>query len=170
MAKVASLSRPAVLVIDTSYLLELYQVPGCFDKTAHAVIKARFKMAIEQKSERYVPFPVILEMANHIAHGRDGVARKKLAKLFVDHILQSFDKGQPFVITPALDEESLKRLLQQFAAEFAHKRVGLTDTSIISEANRLKQKYGDAYTVHIWTKDRGLKSYEPDHEPDPFVL
>lgn len=170
MARIAALRRPAVvLVIDTSYLLELYHVPGYFNKTSAAAIKARFDTAIAQKSQLYVPFPVILEMANHIVDGRDDGPRKKLAELFVAHVLESFENGQPFVITPALDEASLKELLQQFANEFAQQRVGLTDTSIIHEAKRLKQKYGASYNVHIWTKDRRLKANEPDSEPDPFV-
>jgi len=169
VAKVPSLSRAAVLVIDTSYLLELYRVPHYSNDASHAAIKARFGKAIEQKSQLYVPFPAIFEVANHIVDGRDPGPRKKLAELFVGHVLQSFEKGQPFVITPALDEASLKELLQQFANEFAPQRVGLTDTSIVSEAKRLKQKYGASYNVHIWTKDRRLKAHEPDFERDPFV-
>lgn len=41
---------------------------------------------------------------------------------------------------------------------------------IIEEARRLKRKYnqpGDR--VHIWTKDKKLKSHEPDAEPEPLV-
>jgi predicted nucleic acid-binding protein len=154
VAKVASLSRPTVLVIDTSYLLELYCVPHYSKDASHAAIKARFAKAIEQKSLFYLPFPVILEVANHIVDGREPGPRQKLAERFVGDILGSFEKAQPFVITPALDEESLKELLQRFANEFAAQRVGLTDTSIIHEAKRLKQKYGERYNVFIWTKDK----------------
>ena len=146
------MSGGTVLVIDTSYLLELYRVPGYFNNRTHKAIKAKFATAIEQKSLRYVPFPVILDVANHIVDGRDDGPRKQLADLFVGHVLQSFDSAQPFVITPALDEASLKELLRRFANEFASERVGLTDTTIIHEANRLEQKHGKSHDVHIWTK------------------
>jgi len=169
VAKVAALS-PRVLVIDTSYLLELYKVPHYSEPKAHAEIKKRFAKAVEAGSRRYVPFPVIFEVANHIVDGREEGARIKLAQLFVEHVLQSFERASPFIITPALDAENLKMLLERFAGEFAPQRVGLTDTSIIEEAQRLKQKYGDSYKVHIWTKDRRLKAREPDTEPDPFVV
>jgi len=109
-------------------------------------------------------------MCNHIVDVRDGSLRRALAKSFVDLILQSFQRGEPFTITPALNDASLKMLLKCFADEFASERVGLTDTSIIEEAQRLKRKYGHARNVHIWTKDQRLKAREPDAEPNPFVL
>jgi len=35
---------------------------------------------------------------------------------------------------------------------------------------RLKEKYKKYnHLVHIWTKDKGLKAYEPDTEENPFV-
>ncbi|WP_437682631.1 hypothetical protein [Sorangium sp. So ce131] len=158
-----------VLVIDTSYLLELYQVPSYSSPEAHKEVKARFAKAIEARSLLVVPFPSIFEVANHIVDGRDEGSRVGLAQRFVADIEQSFTKGVPFLITPALDEANLRMLLQRFAGEFAAQRVGLTDTSIVEEAQRLKQKYGNQRKVHIWTKDHRLKAREPDVEPSPFV-
>ena len=78
--------------------------------------------------------------------------------------------SRPFIITPHVDDEGIKRLLRVFADEHARERIGLTDGSIIDEARRLKEKYGAGARVHIWTKDRRLKAHEPDEEPDPFVV
>ncbi len=159
----------AVLVIDTSYLVELYKVPGFFSEAHHTEVKARFERAADARSRLFIPFPVIFEVANHIVDGRDDGARARLAKSFVEHVLTSFEQETPFIITPALTEENLKTLLRIFAGEFAAQRVGLTDAAIVEEGRRLKKKYGAQALVHIWTKDKRLKANEPDPERDPFV-
>ena len=159
-----------ILVIDTSYLLELYRVPDYFDPAAHDAIKAKFAEAITAKSRLYVPFPAIFEVANHIVDGRDGTARKALAARFVGDIVRSFEKGTPYTVTPAIDEEKLKALLLVFAKEFAPQRVGLTDAAIVDAARRLKTEQRAPAKVYIWTKDRRLKANEPDPEPNPFVV
>jgi hypothetical protein len=162
--------NPTVLVIDTSYLLELYKVPSYFSQEAHHEVRVRFERAVKSKSRLYVPFPAIFEVANHIVDGRDGRARVALAQRFVEDVLQSFERTTPFVITPAINEENLKTLLRVFSGELAQERVGLTDGSMIEEARRLKEKYGMHARVHIWTKDQRLKAREPDQEPAPFVV
>jgi predicted nucleic acid-binding protein len=158
-----------VLVIDTSYLLELYKVPDYFDPAAHLEVKARFERTLGGNHRLYVPFPAVFEVANHIVDGRDGSARGVLAQKFVADVLKSYEQTVPFIITPHVDEESLKTLLRVFSGEFAVQRIGLTDASIIAEARRLKSKHGSGARVHIWTKDVRLKAHEPDHEADAFV-
>jgi hypothetical protein len=159
-----------VLVVDTSYLLELYQVPSYSDAAAYVEVKARFERAVIARSRLYVPFPAVFEVANHIVDGRDGGVIVPLAKRFVADVLQSFESTVPFIITPHIDEENLKALLRVFSGKLAPQRIGLTDGSMIEEARRLKDKYGRQAYVHIWTKDRRLKAHEPDAEPDPFVV
>ncbi|HYO70657.1 MAG TPA: hypothetical protein VEU33_31720 [Archangium sp.] len=56
-----------------------------------------------------------------------------------------------------------------YAQEMAEQGIGLSDTSLIEQARRLRKKYnqpGDR--VHIWTKDRRLKAHERDAEPEPL--
>jgi predicted nucleic acid-binding protein len=160
---------PPALVIDTSYLLELYEVPSFSDPRHHAEVRGRFLRAADAGSRLYLPFPVIFEVANHIVDGRDDGARNALARRFVDDMIRSFERTEPFFITPAVSEASLKALLQVFSSELSSQRVGLTD-AIIEEARQLKRKYGALARVHIWTKDRRLKAHEPDAEATPFVL
>jgi predicted nucleic acid-binding protein len=159
----------AVLIVDTSYLLELYKVPAFFSPAHHAQVKSRFERAVEAKSRLYVPFPVLFEVANHIVDGRAEGSRVALAKRFVGDVLRSIEKATPFIITPAIDEDGMKALLRVFAEEMARERIGLTDSSIIEAAVRLKQSYGAHARIHIWTKDRRLKAREPDAEPNAFV-
>lgn len=158
-----------VLVIDTSYLLELYRVPDYFDPAAHDSIKVRLDQAAKTPCRLFVPFPVIFEVANHIVDARDGDVRKRLADHFVGDVVQSFERTTPFSISPAINERTLHELLKVFAKELALQRVGLTDCAIVGEARRIKGKYGDHARVHIWTRDRRLKAHEPDPEPDPFL-
>lgn len=159
---------PAVFVIDTSYLLELFKVP---DYSQHpAEIEKRFKMAIENESRLYVPLPCVFELANHIADVRDGTHRFKLGKNLYNTICSCINSREPWIITPSTGLEELPDLCKNFSEQFVKQGVGLTDTFIIHEARRLKKKYAKSdFKVHIWTKDKALKAQEPDTEKNQFV-
>ena len=167
----------AVLVIDTSYLLELYRVPDFFDADCADEIKTRFFEAISRRSRLYVPFPVVFEVANHIVDVRDGTIRRRLAERFAADVRSSVESEAPWIIIPAdkgdvmLGLAEFLDLCHRYATEFAPQQVGLTDTSLIVEAARLKrERYAHAsQKVHIWTKDKRLKAHEPDTEPDPYL-
>ena len=64
-----------VYLIDTSYLLELYAVPGHSTQKAVDEIRSRFTDAARQDARLYVTVPSIYELANHIAHISDGNVR-----------------------------------------------------------------------------------------------
>ena len=92
MARVAGLSGTAIL--DTSWLLELYRVPGYFDeaRTPH-VLTATAKL-IDAKSELFVTVPVLFEVASHITHVRDGRRRHFLGERLRDDITSSIGGGR----------------------------------------------------------------------------
>jgi hypothetical protein len=75
MAKKSSLSR-SILVIDTSYLLELFRVPGHSEEKVICEIRTRYEQAIKDKAMLFVPLPCIFELGNHIADVRDETRRK----------------------------------------------------------------------------------------------
>jgi len=162
------------LVIDTSYLNELFKVPGKFNPTRAEQVKRRFRDAISAGHRLYVPFAAVFELANHIAHVRDGDSRKKLADKLADTVRSSVEISNPWVITPdakniLYDLSELLRLCDVYAQEMAPQSIGLSDTAMIEEARRLKQKYnqpGDH--VHIWTLDKRVKAHEPDSETNPL--
>ena len=163
------------LVVDTSYLLELLKVPDRFEPTVSAGVKQRFSAAIAADHRLYVPFAVVFELANHIALVRDGSARKRLADKLATTVRSCIENDTPWIITPAsenilYDLSELLRLCDVYAQELAVQGIGLSDTSIIEEARRLKRKYNHPTDrVHIWTRDRKLKSHEPDTESEPLV-
>ena len=160
-----------VYVIDTSYLLELYKIPGCYVETAYTLVKAKFKIGSARKSLFVVPVPCIFELANHIAHIGDGNLRKVFSDRLYTMVEKSIANEIPWIIPPHKDIDNvLVELCRIFANEHVANMVGLTDTYIIREAMYWKTKYNSShYHVHIWTKDRKIKAYEPDAEIDPFT-
>ncbi|HIE02028.1 MAG TPA: hypothetical protein EYP59_17380 [Thiotrichaceae bacterium] len=97
MAKKSSLSG-TILVIDTSYLLELFGVPGYSDDKAIREIRKRHEKAIKDKALLFVPLPCLFELGNHIADVRDETRRQSLANLLVQTIQTSIEKSTPWTI------------------------------------------------------------------------
>lgn len=160
-----------VYVIDTSYLLELYAVPGYSTQEAVDKIRRRFKDADKQGARLYVTVPSIYELANHIADVSNGKARWSLAKKLQDAILSSIDEGVPWTIIPSQELSALKKLIASFADNHVLEGIGLSDSILIDEADRLKRTTyrGSDWRVHIWTKDTNLKAREPDNEPHAYL-
>lgn len=163
------------LLVDTSYLLELLKVPDRFDPEFAERVKARFSGAVKAGHRLYVPFPIVFEVANHIAGVRDGGSRKKLAEFLARTVRSCVESSTPWIITPASEDilydlSELLRLCDVYAREMAVQSIGLSDTAIIEEARRLKGKYNQPEDrVHIWTRDQALKAHEPDTEPTPLI-
>lgn len=164
-------AQPVVYVIDTSYLLELYAVPGHSTQEAVDKIKSRFKDAVKQGARLYVTVPSIYELANHIAGVSNGNARWPLAKELRNAILCSLDKAVPWTIIPSQELSALKELIVSFVDNHVLACIGLSDSTLIDEADRLKRTTyrGSDWRVHIWTKDKKLKAKEPDREPHAYL-
>lgn len=162
------------IVVDTSYLVELFEVPGHFKESFAKEIKVRFKNATTQGNKLFIPIPVLFELANHIAHVIDGKKRRKLVTRFSETVKQGIDPETLFIniitcsafaVVSELSD-NLEKFVRDFAEQFSQLGLGFTDSAIILEAQSLKTKHNK---VHIWTTDNPLKSYEPDTELDPFV-
>jgi len=69
----------AIFVIDTSYLLELFEVPKSSDPQAVTEVRKRYAEAVEGSARLFVPLPCLLELANHIADVPQGDLRHRLA-------------------------------------------------------------------------------------------
>jgi hypothetical protein len=167
MAGVIGMKR--LIVIDTGYLYELYQIKGN-NAGKYKEALQRFIEAKNRGDSFFVPTTVIFELANHIAHIQDEEWRKKL----VDDIQISIKMSKPYTIVPCSEFSALDNLaksLTQFSQVYAAKGLGPTDTSVFLEADRLKKKYPKSHPllVHIWTTDKPLKRLEPDSEPNPFI-
>lgn len=169
-----------LVVVDTSYLLELLQIPQCSDANAYEAVFQRFRQADGSRTQLYVPLSVLFELGNHIADVKDGQARHRLARQLVESVEIWLSGETPITIVSSMDDArtvedfcaALNAMTAKFA-ELAPDRHGLTNTAVVLEAQRLKQKYPGSTLkqihVHIWTRDQRLKALEPDTEPNAFV-
>ena len=160
-----------VYVVDTSYLCELFAVPHYSTEGAISEVRKRFASAVEAGTRLYVSLPAIFELAGHIADVSDGGLRRKLSKKLRDTVISSIREGQPWNLLPALDMSTVERLINGFVDHSREIGMSLVDTTLIDEAKRLRQTTyrGQAWRVHIWTKDQRLKAREPDNEPNAFL-
>ena len=158
-----------IYVIDTGYLLELFRVPGASTNSSAKEIKKRFKEAISNNNGLYVPFTCICELGNRIAQVPNGSIRRKLVFKLLDTVKSSINEGFPWIITPSEGISVIMIYCVEFAS-YCDMGIGLTDTLVIQESIRLNRKYsGFGYKIHIWTKDKTLKSFEPECEADAFL-
>ena len=160
-----------VYLVDTSYLCELFAIPHYSTQKDSAEVRKRFKEAIKAGTRLYVSLPAIFEVAGHIAGVSDGGVRRRLSEKLRDTVVSSICESHPWNLLPALDMSAVERLINGFVDHSREEGMSLVDTTLIDEAKRLRQTTyrGQAWRVHIWTKDQRLKAREPDGEPDAFL-
>ena len=151
-----------LIVVDTGYWVELFKIPQHYSETKHLAIKEKFAWAISQKATLYFPLPCVYELANHIAHVRDGTARKNLA----EQLYQTVTNNPSILVTPACAVDELSKFIESFKKEYVTEGIGLADAAVIDAAWHLKNPNNQ---VHIWTLETAIKAREPDTEPAPFV-
>ena len=146
-------------ILDTSWLLELYQVPGVSKKERHKGVVQRTKEAA--RGEILVTVPVLFEVANHIVRVRSGRPRRSLIIKYSKHLDTSLKEGDPWRIVPRLQNDILLRtedLIELVSRFVKTSGVGysLADISIIDLARQLQNRN---QTVHILAFDKQLEAY-----------
>ena len=157
-----------VFVLDTSYLAELYSVPGFSEAAFSRAL--RKKIARETGARFHVPVGCLYKLCDHIADVGDGNQRHQLARQVATDVKSSMARGLPWLMSPAAGLDTIAEFVQRFAFNPEHLKIGLTNSEVIEIANALRTKYGTdpGYKVHIWTRNRRLKAHEPDPEPAPL--
>ncbi len=161
-----------ILVVETSYLCELYRVPGFSDATFSSRVQRRWdRMASEQRASFYVPMGCLYQLCDHIADVPDGNQRRRLANQVVADVESSLERGSLWTILPSQGLDELPGFLRAFSSDPGHLRLGLTNSGVLKIASDLGSRYGSSssYRVHIWTRNPNLKAYEPDAESDPLI-
>ena len=158
MARVAALSGTAIL--DTSWLLELYRVPGYFKKSRTEQVRADTAELIKAKCELFVTVPVLFEVASHITHVRNGGRRRILGKRLRDDITRSIDRESPWTIATVGREilfrpQDVIHLVERFL-ESTGPNYSFADISIIDLATELRRP---GRTVKILAFDGQLAAY-----------
>lgn len=168
------------IILDTSYLLYLFNVDNHSNDYANGVIKERFRNEYASDSVFYVPVPVIFELCNFIAQVASGTRRRNLAHEVKSAIEGSLQNTIPWTILPFEGDNSmtdwvtvLNDALTVFNNEYVQSEIGLTDIAVIRQSNSLRTAVSNRPQprplVHIWTTDHVLKSHEPDTERNAFV-
>jgi len=157
-----------VFVIDSSYLTELYRVPGFSSASFSRALRS--KIAQEVDARFYVPVGCLYKLCDHIADVDDGNRRHQLARQVATDVRSSRDRGLPWLVSPSTGLDELAEFVRRFAFDPGHLAIGLTNSEVIEIARTLKSRYGieGRYRVHIWTRNQRLKAYEPDPEPAPL--
>ena len=158
MARVAVLSGAAVL--DTSWLLELYRVPGHFKECRTLHVHTETEQLVVAGYELFVTVPVLFEVASHITRVGDGNRRRTLRKRLHEDIGSSLARGSPWTIPPIgsdilLRSEDVIRLAERFL-ESSGPNYSFADISIIDLKAALRRP---GRPVKIKAFDHQLASY-----------
>lgn len=158
MAGIPVLSGIAIL--DTSWLLELYRVPGYCKGSRFPRVQRKTGDVIDARGELFVTVPVLFEVANHVTHVRDGRRRRLLNERFRDDVEQSINGPGPWTIIATgedvlLRSEDLIRLADRFL-QSSGENYSFADISIIDLAATLRERNR---TVEILTFDGQLAAY-----------
>ena len=159
MARVAVLSHAAIL--DTSWLLELYRVPGHFKNSRASVVGNKVAELSDAGSELFVTVPVLLEVASHITRVSSGSRRRKLSEKLRDDIKTAIERGRPWTIATVGSEILLRshdilRLAERFLELSVSDHYSFADISVIDLATELRRP---SRRVEILAFDQQLESY-----------
>ena len=160
-----------IYVVDTSYLIELAGCGRDSNPEASRRVRELFDTVGKGGGRFFVPLPCLFELGDHIADVGHGENRIQLAAWLQKTVEASLTNRTPWQITPTgKPEEVLPALLERFKGLAGERKLGMVDSFIIHEAERLKGNLTRYKArVHIWTNDRPLKACEPDRDPDPYL-
>lgn len=148
----------AYAILDTSWLLELYQVPMVSRKERHSTTVEQTRAA---RGRMVVTVPVLFEFANHIVRVDSGNKRRTLVEKYLRDVERSLGESVPWTIYPnqpggvLLTTEDFLGLVKRFSAEapIGH---SLADISVMDLASRFRAR---GCETNIFAFDRQLESY-----------
>lgn len=149
-----------LVIVDTSWLLELYRVPGYSQETRTADVIQTTVESVNDGGELLVTVPVLFEVANHITHVRDGNSRRTLSAKFRDDIISSIDRDSPWTIVATgedilLRAEDVIRLADRFLNVSGY-NYSFANISIIDLAAEIRER---GQGVRIFSFNRQLEAY-----------
>lgn len=147
-------------ILDTSWLLELYQVKGYFNKSNIPHVQNETAGIVKAGCELFVTVPVLFEVASHITHVKGAGDRRTLAQKLLKVIENSLDPGNPWTIVAVggdvlLRSKDLIRLAKRFL-ENSGPNYSFANISVIDLATELRKR---KRTVRILTFNEELAAY-----------
>ena len=151
-----------IAILDTSWLLELYRVPGHCDDARIDHVRQETARVAGPGAELLVTVAVLFEVAGHVTHVADGRRRRTLCKKLRDDIRKSVDEDRPWTVVSAdqnilLRAEDLVGLADRFF-QTAGEGYSFADISIIDLAETLGVRAGNR-KIRILTFDQQLQAY-----------
>lgn len=154
-----SMSMGAIVLVDTSILLNVLNVPG--RNQQRDLILDGLEKRIDANDHLFIPMAVIIETGNHIAHVKDGGLRRQAAERFVHTVRDAIAGVAPWKPLNFPSSHDVIGWLSEFP-ESAQRGVGMGDLSIQKEWCRLCRQYAMS-RVSIWSVDSDLQGF--DYQP-----
>lgn len=146
----------AIVLVDTSVLLNVLDVPGRNQDRPDVIgVLSRY---IEAGAHLLLPMAAIVETGNHIAHVSDGSQRRSTAHRFVAEIRKALSGEAPWRPMQFPFNEQVLEWLSHFP-DFATRGIGFGDLSIVKEWEATCAK-NPMSRVLIWSLDGDLQGYE----------
>lgn len=146
----------AIVLVDTSVLLNVLDVPGRNQERPDVI--GALSQYIEAGAHLLLPMAAIVETGNHIAHVSDGNQRRSAAHYFVAEIRKALSGEAPWRPMQFPYNEQVLEWLNHFP-DFAMKGVGFGDLSIVKEWEATCARHPMS-RVLIWSLDGDLQGYE----------
>lgn len=142
----------AIVIVDTSVLLNIMDVPG---RNQHkAAVLDRLGALIDAGDHLFIPMAAVVEVGNHIAHINNGAQRRSAAERFVKEVRSALADEAPWKPINFPSNQEVLGWLDEFP-EAATQGVGLGDLSINQEWAACCEKYRLSH-VWVWTLDNDL--------------
>lgn len=152
---------PHVVIVDTSVLLNLLDVPGR-NQDRDAVL-GRFEALVNAGANLLLPVAAVFETGNHVARIPDGRLRRRHAEKFAGRVREALDGQAPWTVSPWPATGELAGWLDDFP-DSAMRGVGMGDLSIVKAWASACTRHPSS-RVSIWSLDQHLASY--DRKPGP---
>ncbi len=147
---------PEVIVVDTTVLLNVLDVPG---RNQHrAVVLERFEEVTEAGASLLLPMAAVFEAGNHIAKLSHGQRRRRFAVIFCRQVHAALNGEAPWVLVPLPRADQLSKWLGDFP-DSAMREVGMSDLSMIKAWEEACSR-NPHRRVYIWSLDAGLRGYD----------
>ena len=146
----------AIVLVDTSILLNVLDVPG--RNQDRATVLAALSEHVEQNDHLLLPMAAIVETGNHIAHVAEGAKRRSTAQRFVDEIRKALQGDTPWRPVNFPSNEQVSIWLHDFP-DRATVGIGFGDLSIIKEWETCCARHPMS-RVKIWSLDGDLQGFE----------
>ena len=146
-----------VKFIDTSVMLNLLEVPEMCNDAEE--VKKQWKENLEAKDVLIMPAATIIETGNHIAHIANGSKRREIAMKFGEFLRKTANGEAPWQLYGVKSTKEELLYLADNIADFATRKIGIGDVSIIYAYQRYIEEIPAIGTIMIWSTDTHLQGY-----------